>query len=668
MFVVKVTEMKLRINSLFPSSGISSFTGISLSALSLCLFIATSNSDASEMNNSYYETSLRVIGGFEAGIPNSWGKVAPNIGGNTLSCGMLQWSFSDNALQPLVKKAGRRTILKYMPTFGARFWQACTSRQRSDAQSIILGWQSEAEVSRGQGSNSHVASQWRPEYRGVVNELSTLFSSQEMMNIQGDFAKRVGQSAWRDAERWAHDSRGSQATPDISEFAVFFNLRVMARGAALPNYGDVKRLKRDKLFQSPGGMEPVFDWLLSSASPMRQPTEAHRNSEAWRQSLPADQHDLFLLAYLSAKRLNRDDGTFQAVDLNRSGALITGSGWVNGAKTVFNSNFLPDGSLLSISGHSPISEIPRAKYPMPEDFFQKALAITGQFETSHSLKSGESWGAVADDFDGGGISCGLLQWNIKSVTLQPLVVSAGKEIVLRLMPTYGEAFWSACTTTNGREARETVLSWQTKSQRTSGSDGGGGALQPDVLSELQSLFRSDSMRRIQIDSARSRALAAWDYAVNWARDQRGENEKPTPREFAVFFDTYVHLGGMRTLGENGSKKTLGYADVLAFKSDRKGKDCIDEICDWLRNVSPPMLQSDEAHYNSDVFRKRLAPNETDLFILCYLRAMKATSAGGRVKALALCRRGTILFDEGKVNQTLFHFSRILERRVAQNSP
>jgi hypothetical protein len=44
-----------------------------------------------------------------------------------------------------------------------------------------------------------------------------------------------------------------------------------------------------------------------------------------------------------------------------------------------------------------------------DDEINKAVAVTGRFENA-----GDPWSGVTGDFDGMGISCGVLQWNIGS--------------------------------------------------------------------------------------------------------------------------------------------------------------------------------------------------------------------------------------------------------------
>ena len=425
-------------------------------ALSLFALFTPLYARASSLDRKMFEEALREIGRFESGSDNRWNQVTPDIGRNGISCGILQWSLQEGKLQPLVKKVGKKVVLKRMPKYGEEFWRACTVGSQSKALEIVLKWQN--SIDSYSGTIRKHSAEWKPESAALVNEVAGLFDSVEMRKIQIDAANREAQNAWRQAERWARDSRGSHAAPDSTEFGVFFNLIVMNRNSHIPSFGDVMRLKRTS--RDKNAMMEAFDWLESAAEPMRQANESRKNAIVWQSTLPQGKSDLFLLAYLSAKRLDRDRGSFQAINLNRSGTLICGKGWVNGGELKLR-QFAPglnDSRIATL--HASPSEIPVAKIPLPEEYFQKALAITALMETSNSLASEGSWGAVADNFDGGGISCGLLQWNHKSGTLQPLAVAVGKETVLKFMPAYGEEFWQACTATDKNEARQIILKWQ----------------------------------------------------------------------------------------------------------------------------------------------------------------------------------------------------------------
>ena len=63
--------------------------------------------------------------------------------------------------------------------------------------------------------------------------------------------------------------------------------------------------------------------------------------------------------------------------------------------------------------------------PLHDTWIECALRITGHFEDSS-----DPLAAVSGDFDNQGISLGVLQWNIGSGSLQPIIKSVGRDTVL----------------------------------------------------------------------------------------------------------------------------------------------------------------------------------------------------------------------------------------------
>jgi len=78
--------------------------------------------------------------------------------------------------------------------------------------------------------------------------------------------------------------------------------------------------------------------------------------------------------------------------------------------------------------------------PAPNDWKSAAVAITPGFEVE-----GDPYQGVSGDFDGMGISCGALQWNIGSKSLQPIVIAVGKPKVAAAMPQLGQEMWTPAT-------------------------------------------------------------------------------------------------------------------------------------------------------------------------------------------------------------------------------
>jgi hypothetical protein len=84
----------------------------------------------------------------------------------------------------------------------------------------------------------------------------------------------------------------------------------------------------------------------------------------------------------------------------------------------------PDTAAIPSPAASPLADAPLA---------QRCLALTGTFETS--AMAPECYAGLAGDFDGQGISFGVLQWNLGQGTLQPLLtemLSSHPEVMQRL--------------------------------------------------------------------------------------------------------------------------------------------------------------------------------------------------------------------------------------------
>lgn len=192
-------------------------------------------------------------------------------------------------------------------------------------------------------------------------------------------------------------------------------------------------------------------------------------------------------------------------------------------------------------------------------WIESALRSTGNFETN-----GDPFAQVAGDFDGQGISAGVLQWNIGQATLQPLVKAAGKAAVTAAMQVYGAKFWLAVTKPVP-EALTLVRQWQSA-----------GVIKPDIKKELNRFCGGSEMRAAQLNAAKSVADSAYTGAKKWAND-RGVAE-PTKKEFCWFFDLVTQNGGL---------KGLTLADVRQFIRQYGTWRTDDAICDWMA-ARPPI--------------------------------------------------------------------------------
>jgi len=261
-----------------------------------------------------------------------------------------------------------------------------------------------------------------------------------------------------------------------------------------------------------------------------------------------------------------------------------------------------------------------------QQWLKQALEITGDFETS-----GNPWSQITGDFDGQGISCGVLQWNIGQGSLQPLIKAVGQNILLHYMPQYGSDLWSACTTSIP-SGLQIVRSWQYS-----------GRVKSDISKELKALFESPEMIQQQISHAANLGERADDLAILWAKDQRNA-QSASLHDFCWFFDLLVMNGGMKNIWYNDVKRF-----ITAYSPDKAD----DVICDWLKAASPQMYRWRDSHKNAGLWRNNVKADIFDLFVLGYLRAQKSRS---EYRVLVMNRRGTIAMKRGYVNGELENFN------------
>ena len=253
------------------------------------------------------------------------------------------------------------------------------------------------------------------------------------------------------------------------------------------------------------------------------------------------------------------------------------------------------------------------------------VKMTGTFENS-----GDPYQGVSGDFDGQGISCGVLQWNIGQNSLQPLVRGAGQAAVLAAMPAFGSDMWAAC---NGalKQALKIVRAWQA-----------GTVLKSAARSELKAFMGSSAMRQQQDAAIRTVGKKAETLADRWAAD-RGAGAR-TLQELAFFFDIVT---------QNSSMKDLSFADVADFKTAAGSGKADDLVCDWLAATTNKYAGKEDCHKNAKLWRNAVEGGPLDLLVLAYLRSQKSIL---RWRGDVLNRKGTLAVKKGWVHKTQFDFS------------
>jgi hypothetical protein len=211
---------------------------------------------------------------------------------------------------------------------------------------------------------------------------------------------------------------------------------------------------------------------------------------------------------------------------------------------------------------------------------ERCLALTGSFETSSNFP--ECFSELAGDFDGEGISFGVLQWNLGQGTLQPLFLG-----MLQAYPqTMAEIFQDRLTTFKHvlGVSREEQLSWALSIQS------------PDrrVVFEpwkgyLEALGRTASFQTIQTDH--SKRL----YGEAIALSQ--EYELTTDRGVALMFDICVQNGPIGR--EIGAQIRDDYSSEPASHSPS------DQQVARMQAIANRVAQSSRPEFVEDVRARKL---------------------------------------------------------------
>ncbi len=267
----------------------------------------------------------------------------------------------------------------------------------------------------------------------------------------------------------------------------------------------------------------------------------------------------------------------------------------------------------------PAPPAPPAPSALPDDWIETALKVTGHFEDSD-----DPMGAVSGDFDGQGISLGVLQWNIGQGSLQPMVRAIGRARVVALLPQLGTEFWTACTS-DIPAGLAIVRGWQS-----------GGALRPAARAELRDFTRSAEFTARQVAAARVVATSAWRAAGVWAADSTAPGGV-SKALFCWFFDLYTQNGGL---------KGLTFADVAAFIAGHGAEGAVAAVCDWLPARPADDPGAKEAGRNAALFPTLVGETTRPLLLLSYLRAQLSNI---RWRTDTMNRKATIALGQGWVH-------------------
>ena len=262
---------------------------------------------------------------------------------------------------------------------------------------------------------------------------------------------------------------------------------------------------------------------------------------------------------------------------------------------------------------------------IPSDWIKAAVAITPSFETT-----GDPYMGATGDFDGMGISCGALQWNIGMSSLQPMVKNVGKPVVKQAMPQFGEELWTACNSPIAAGLK-VVRGWQQ-----------GIKLKPNAKAELRAFMGTPEMRAQQDIKIGEKAETAFKMASEWAANIPGG--VPSKRSFCWFFDIVT---------QNGNLKGLTFKDVANFLEQNKPDKSDDFVCDFLASRTGNSGHVRDAHKNAELWRNKADGAKLELLVLSYLRAQLSKAD---FRHVVLNRKGAIAMGIGHVNSGERDFS------------
>jgi len=263
--------------------------------------------------------------------------------------------------------------------------------------------------------------------------------------------------------------------------------------------------------------------------------------------------------------------------------------------------------------------------PVPQDWKAAAVAITPGFEVA-----GDPYQGVSGNFDGMGISCGALQWNIGKGSLQPMVKAVGQPAVLAAMPTCGAQLCQACHSTVSA-GLAIVNSWQT-----------GSKLKPVAKAELRALMGSPAMKAQQNARIDAVAATANSRATAWATTRPAG--PVTKRLFCWFFDLTTQNGGLAGM----TYKAV--ADFIALNSPDLADDF---ICDFLAGQTGASGHIKDANRNAALWRNTASAEKLELLVMTYLRS---GSSLPQWRHVVINRKGSIAMGGGWVNGNLYDFA------------
>jgi hypothetical protein len=281
-----------------------------------------------------------------------------------------------------------------------------------------------------------------------------------------------------------------------------------------------------------------------------------------------------------------------------------------------------------------------ATIAQPEPAVEKLRPVISFIETGGAA----GYGSVTHDFDGQGMSAGLLQWNIGKGSLQPLVrriLNADQKSARLILGDYADEVFEKFAPISTSDQLEWIRTYQ-----TTGDTKRWKPESADFVARFSQLMASEAGVLEQELLIAKKVSIAWNCAVEWF----GDGHVPTIREHGIFVDVLTFHSAFW-------KTSASRAKVRAFVAAAGDHDlALEKILIYL-NSTPVADQHQVPHAraNAKLWRElraagKMSDAEVELLVFAYLIA----DAIGLPNALpfkfvTIGRKGMIALNEGYVN-------------------
>jgi hypothetical protein len=285
--------------------------------------------------------------------------------------------------------------------------------------------------------------------------------------------------------------------------------------------------------------------------------------------------------------------------------------------------------------HGPMIDPLEYTYGAPMDWVEAAFEITGGFE-------GSNFRTITGDFDGMGISAGVLQWNygqgsLQTKILQPYINLKGT----RLMDSFFPEPISKTATMTAKEAvafaRKVMLD--------------GKKLKAGWGASWQRFLSQEIIKEIQLQAARSIASRAYQDAVS--------NNLRSKRAFCWFFDVHVQNGSMK--GINKPELTITQKVGVLIKGVLGNVPVVGEVVmpfpvqsEYLANITQDPAVSVK---NRKLWTDELQADDEECIILFNWMLKRVTRNDWAEDVVS--RKGTIAHKIGYVHGQLYDLREVL---------